>query len=313
MDDTIEKIGHYVIGAIYGLASGFLIISLDFQSLNPKETYLFLVITTLAGVLISSVILLRKKELLFIASKKVHDETVALITHEMRTGLTETGWAIDSILESYKGVLKEEDEKMLTDVIKSINTTVMHSVNLLDTSLMDIGKLVIALSWVNLTDVDETFRDILMRYKVAAELVGITLSHNIKLDRDRQVEVDMFRLRVTLENLLENSIQYTFGEVRQIEVNIHNDSTSLYMSIKDSGMGIPATEQKSIFTEFFRATNARNKISTGSGIGLSTCHRYIKAHHGKIRFESTEGVGTTFFITLPLKSSSNVADFLDQI
>jgi len=313
MDDTIEKIGHYVIGAICGLASGFLIISLDVQSLNPKETYLFLVITTLAGVLISSIILLRKKELLFIASKKVHDETVALITHEMRTGLTETGWAIDSILESYKGVLKEEDEKMLAGVIKSINTTVMHSVNLLDTSLMDIGKLVISLNWIKLAKVEEIFLDVLTRYRIAAGRAGIMLDYNVKLDKNRQVEVDMLRLRVTLENLLENSIQYTFGEVRQIGVEIHNDETQLFMSVRDTGMGIPAAEQKSIFTEFFRATNARRKISTGSGIGLSTCYRYIKAHHGKIRFESTEDVGTTFFITLPLKSSSNVADFLDQI
>jgi len=313
MDDTIEKIGHYVIGAICGLASGFLIISLDFQSLNPKETYLFLVITTLAGVLISSIILLRKKELLFIASKKVHDETVALITHEMRTGLTETGWAIDSILESYKGVLKEEDEKMLAGVIKSINTTVMHSVNLLDTSLMDIGKLVISLNWIKLAKVEEIFLDVLTRYRIAAGRAGIMLDYNVKLDKNRQVEVDMLRLRVTLENLLENSTQYTFGEVRQIGVEIHNDETQLFMSVRDTGMGIPAAEQKSIFTEFFRATNARRKISTGSGIGLSTCYRYIKAHHGKIRFESTEDVGTTFFITLPLKSSSNVADFLDQI
>lgn len=313
MNDTIEKVGYYVIGAICGLASGFIILSFDIKKFDARDGYFFVVITTLAGVLISSIILLRRKELLFIASKKIHDETVALITHETRTGLTETSWAIDSILEKYKGVLKDEDEKMLSGVIKSINTTVMHSVNLLDTSLMDIGRLTISLSWVKLSAVEELFQQVLMKYKAAAERVGITLNYNLKLDHARQVEVDTLRLRVTLENLLENSIQYTFGEIKKIDVDINNDKKNLYITVKDTGMGIPAAEQKSIFSEFFRATNARKKISTGSGIGLSTCYRYVKAHHGKIRFESTEGAGTTFFITLPLKTSADIDGLLNQI
>jgi signal transduction histidine kinase len=313
MDDAIEKIGFYVIGGICGLASGFLVLSFDIPYFDPNDDYFFLVITILAGILISSIILIRKKELLFIASKKAHDETVALITHEMRTGLTETGWAIEAIKENYKDVLKEEDEKMLTGVIKSINTTVMHSVNLLDTSLMDIGKLVISLKWVKLAEVDEMFGEVLSRYKMAAEREGVTLTSTIKLDHSKQAEVDMLRLRVTLENLLENSIQYTHGADRKIDVNIHNDGNALHLIVKDNGIGIPETEQKNIFSEFFRATNARKKISTGSGIGLSTCYRYVKAHRGTIRFDSQENAGTTFYISLPLKSAANVDDFLNKI
>jgi signal transduction histidine kinase len=314
MDDAIEKIGYYVIGAMCGLSVGFIILSLNVPFLQNKDPYLFQIITILAGILLSFNFLMYKKERMYIENKKIHNETVALITHEMRTGLTETGWAIEATLENYKGVLKEEDVKMLGGVLKSINTTVMHTVNLLDTSLMDIGKLSIALKWMKLSDVEDVFKESLNRYKVAAQKAGIVLTYNMNLDGGKQVEVDILRLRVTLENLLENSIQYASDDAdKKINVEARNDQSFLYITVKDNGIGIPDEEHKHIFSEFFRATNARKRIRTGSGIGLNMSYQCVKAHHGTITFESKEGEGTTFFITLPLKSAASLDEFLNNI
>lgn len=85
------------------------------------------------------------------------------------------------------------------------------------------------------------------------------------------------------------------------------------MKVTDTGMGIPIEEQENIFSAFFRASNARRKQSTGSGIGLHMCYQYVKVHHGTIRFESTEGKGTTFYITIPLKTSADVKEFMEKM
>jgi K+-sensing histidine kinase KdpD len=79
--------------------------------------------------------------------EELRNETVALITHEMRTALTSSGWTIESILKDYEDKIKDSDKKILSDLVKSNQTTVMHTVNLLDVSLSDIGKLAISLEW----------------------------------------------------------------------------------------------------------------------------------------------------------------------
>ncbi len=87
----------------------------------------------------------------------------------------------------------------------------------------------------------------------------------------------------------------------------------MLISVSDTGIGIPESEQEKIFGEFYRASNARVKLSSGSGIGLYTCAQYVQAHRGTIRFESKENVGTTFFITIPLKTIADVNEFLNKI
>ena len=73
--------------------------------------------------------------------------------------------------------------------------------------------------------------------------------------------------------------------------------------MRDSGIGISKEEQEKIFEKFFRAVNARKQDSVGSGLGLYTTRRMIEKHHGKIWFESQEGVGTTFYVEIPEKAT----------
>lgn len=313
MNETVEKIVIYALGGIAGIAAGLILINGNAPFRSFVEGHCLTIINILLGFLFASIFLQIRKEKLFDQTKKIRDETVALITHEMRTGLTATGWAIEVILDNYKDKLEEEHRKMLEDVTKSINTTVMHSVNLLDTSLLDIGKLVIALKWIKLGEIENTFVEILQKYKLGAKQKGIDLEWNIHLDKDRWVEVDSLRIKIMIENLLENALQYTVGAVRKITVTIENDAYDMKITVSDTGIGIPNAEKSKIFSEFFRASNARKVLSTGSGIGLHMCYQYTLAHHGKISFTSEENQGTTFHISLPLKTSANIDEFVTKI
>ncbi len=308
----IGKIASYILGAFGGFIVGDIAIRVI---ANPALfENMVLSISTLLGVIVSISIYTYRNEVHLRQNEITKDETVSLITHELKTALTSTGWAIQTVLDSDGDKITLENKKMLEQVGSSIHMTVLHAINLLDISRSKIGKFTISLEWVSLTQVGEIFKEIASKYSLGAKQKNLTLISNITLDNDLQVEVDIMRIRIILENLLENAIQYTeLGTRKEIRMDIINNETTLSIKISDTGIGIPDSDKSKIFTEFYRASNARKALSSGSGIGLYTCYTYVKAHKGEISFESKEGEGTTFTIVLPLKTTADVKKFLENI
>jgi signal transduction histidine kinase len=114
------------------------------------------------------------------------------------------------------------------------------------------------------------------------------------------ITLDQGKIRVVIQNLIENALKYsTRGE--SVIIAIKDTASEIQLSVKDQGIGIPQAQQEHIFEKFFRATNAKDKENVGSGLGLYTTRLIVEAHGGKLWFESTEGEGTTFFVTLPRK------------
>ncbi len=261
-----------------------------------------LIISALIGIIIYLIIVDHRRTDEIEKRNNTREKTVAFVTHEMRTSLTSTGWALQIILQNYGTKLLPVDKKMVEDLVESIRATVMHSVNLLDMSLVDIGKLSIHLEELGLETIHKNLTEIIQKYTYGAREKSINLTSDIQLDHSRQACVDLMRLRIVIENLLENAIQYVKREIKDIHISVKNTETDISIIVSDTGIGIPKEEQDQIFNEFYRATNAMRESSKGSGIGLFMCQQYIKAHNGTIRFESKENEGTTFFITIPLKA-----------
>src|SRR5690554_2248763 len=103
-------------------------------------------------------------------------------------------------------------------------------------------------------------------------------------------------LKNTILNLLSNAVKYSPNN-SEIIVFLENLSKGVRIAIQDFGMGIPEKDQKNLFTRFYRAGNVTNV--EGTGLGLNIVLRYLDLLNGKISFESKEGEGTIFFITLP--------------
>jgi signal transduction histidine kinase len=115
------------------------------------------------------------------------------------------------------------------------------------------------------------------------------------------VSVDKEQLRIAIENLVENAMNYTNEDgLVEVYAKLDQATKSVKVSVKDSGIGIPAEQQDRIFTKFYRSSNALRKETSGSGLGLFVTRNIIESHGGKIWFESQEGKGTTFFFTLPV-------------
>lgn len=104
-------------------------------------------------------------------------------------------------------------------------------------------------------------------------------------------------------NLLTNAIKYT-SKNGLVSLKISKTKTGIISTISDTGIGIPKKDQKKIFSRFFRAENAGEKVTDGNGLGLYLVKSIIDVLNGKINFKSEEGIGSTFTFWLPIKNVS---------
>jgi two-component system phosphate regulon sensor histidine kinase PhoR len=95
-----------------------------------------------------------------------------------------------------------------------------------------------------------------------------------------------------------NAIAYNRDGGR-VRVEVSHDNGCAVLTVADTGVGIAADEQSSVFTRFFRADKARTREAGGSGLGLAICKSIVDAHHGEIAFTSRPNEGTSFTVRLP--------------
>ena len=136
------------------------------------------------------------------------------------------------------------------------------------------------------------------RFTQEANAEGITLRSNVQTE-DTLIMATPDGLSRIFGNLIGNAIKYTTvgGEV-QVNVNCHG--TYVNIDICDDGIGIPEDDLPRIWDEFFRSRKVRGTEIAGTGLGLSIVRELVTSFNGMIGVESTEGIGTTFSITLPL-------------
>ncbi len=111
------------------------------------------------------------------------------------------------------------------------------------------------------------------------------------------VDLDPHRFRHVMDNLVSNALKYS-GD--QVVVHVYKDGDRGIIEVSDRGIGIPEAEQDVLFTRFGRASNARDKGITGSGIGLYVARKIVEVHRGTISVRSKENEGSTFIVSLPL-------------
>ena len=112
------------------------------------------------------------------------------------------------------------------------------------------------------------------------------------------VSADMGKLRQAVENLLSNALRYT-DKGGKVILSLKSMSSNVEITVKDSGIGISKSDLPNIFERFYRADKSRARVSGGMGIGLAIAKAIVEGHGGTISAESTEGIGSTFVITLP--------------
>ena len=115
--------------------------------------------------------------------------------------------------------------------------------------------------------------------------------------KDYYVYADRIKIEQVIYNLLDNAIKFSHND-SSIQLDIHDKNDKIFISIKDTGIGIPKESISKIWDRFYKTDLSRGKDKTGTGLGLSITKEIINAHDENINVISTEGVGTEFIFTL---------------
>jgi signal transduction histidine kinase len=171
--------------------------------------------------------------------------------------------------------------------------------DLLDISRLERGKLAMTPIPV---DLGELTRSVLAETAVLVQAKG----HRVSVTGDADasaVLADPQLLRQVVVNLVSNAIKYT-PEGGTIEVRLEPDGPAHRWSIRDSGIGVPASAQPKLFEKFYRAENVTTLETEGTGLGLYLVRLIMEQLGGRVWCESEEGAGATFRFTLPRAESA---------
>ncbi len=232
-------------------------------------------------------------------AERLKDEFIGIAAHELRTPLAVIkGFAQMLISQTARGngpTLAEWQAEAIQDIDQATSRLVELTEDLLDVTRLQAGRLELN---PEPTDLVALARRIIARFQVTTEKHAISLRSACE---HIVVEADPRRIEQVVSNLLNNAIKYS-PEGGEIAVTLKEDEQagSAILSVRDSGIGIPAGQQGRIFSRFTRADNARDSNISGTGLGLYLSHELVERHNGRIWFESVEGQGSTFYVSLPL-------------
>lgn len=236
-------------------------------------------------------------------------EFVSIAAHQLRTPLSAIKWTMTMLLDGDLGELNE-GQKELVDKTYLSNERMVYLINdLLNVTRIEEGKYLYKPSLAQIEDIIdqlvENHSPILKKKKI-----------NLKIEKSKvkipTTAVDLEKITLAIENLLDNAIKYT-PEGGNIFITLEKKEKDIFISIQDTGVGIPKDQQPRLFSKFFRAANVVRMETEGSGLGLFICKNIIEAHGGTIGFTSEEGKGSTFYFNLPIKTIREFEDFTKKL
>ena len=234
-------------------------------------------------------------------AQNLKNDFISSVSHELRTPLTAIrGWG-----ETAKMSLGTDEELVRRGLDVVLNEADRLSglvEELLDFSRIESGRLSVVSQPLNISQLLSESADM---YTELARQQGIELIFT-RPSEELQVMGEADRLKQVFINIIENAVKYTESGGQVLINQLHEEGCARIV-VSDTGVGIPAQDIDRVKEKFYKA----NKVVRGSGIGLAVADEIIKQHHGLLFIESTEGVGTTATIVLPLYEPEPIPEAAD--
>ncbi|MCD4806535.1 MAG: transporter substrate-binding domain-containing protein [Methanococcoides sp.] len=248
-----------------------------------------------------------RKKAEYILQEKIKAETMNLekskflanMSHELRTPLNAVIGFSEMLLLGTFGTLNDKQTKYANN-INSSGKHLLDVINdILDLSKIEAGRMVLHPKEF---DVSSMIEEVNMLVAPIAEKKSINIATDIA-DNSIVVEADKTKFKQILYNLLSNSLKFT-PDNGTIVVSANVKDELLYVSVKDSGMGIAKEDIGAIFSPFRQLEEMSSKVQQGTGLGLTLVKRFVEMHGGEIWVDSEVGKGSTFTFTIPLLITS---------
>lgn len=273
----------------------FFYIPLWVDAMQEESVWLSFGALILYAVIILAIVGITLRIIVLRKQRKESDEKIRFFintAHDIRTPLTLIKAPLEEIIEREQ--LTDTGQSNLQTALRNVNALLRLTNNLINFERADTysGNLYVAEYELN-TYMEETID----AFRSYANIKHIDLTYesnfrylNVWLDKDKMDSI--------LKNILSNAVKYT-PEGGRVHISVLETEDNWSIEVKDTGIGIPAAEQKKLFKMHFRGSNAVNSKITGSGIGLLLVGKLVRLHKGKLSFSSTEGKGFCINITFP--------------
>jgi len=232
--------------------------------------------------------------------QQIRAEFIDNLSHELRTPLTTVSLLAETLSREAESAGDAIPPRM-RDRIGKIEEETGHLVQmvneLLDLSRIESGPPLALLDEVDPVRLANSTAD---RLRLFAERQGVRLAVDAP-EPVPWVRGDEDRLGQVLLNLLHNAVKFS-PDGGDVTIRVRPVEDVVAIAVEDHGMGVPAGVQSRIFERFYKVDRARVR-GGGTGLGLSIARHIVEAHGGRIRFESVEGQGSTFFVELPAPGS----------
>lgn len=239
----------------------------------------------------------QRQELQAIDEQK--DEFISITSHELKNPMASIKGYADLMLRRSAKNPDDPNRKGLEIISQQVSRMTKLLDQLLDVSRIGMNRLQIERRPADLAAVAR---------RVVDELRATTEDHELRLELHNTPLIGLFdetRIGQAIGNLLSNAIKYSpNGGVIRVRVSgrVNDGQREALIAVSDQGIGIPLADRAHLFERFFRASNADASFP-GMGLGLFITRGLVARNGGRIWVESTEGEGTTFYITLPLEQS----------
>jgi len=222
--------------------------------------------------------------------KRIKSEFITNLSHEIRTPLTAIKGYLEAIEEP--NINKEDRKKFLKIVRENIDrlTNIVSDLLLLSDVERQERKLK-----TEKIDLNELASEVILLFRRTAENKGIQLEFSPS--KIPEYYGDRFLLQQLFINLVSNAVRFT--EKGRVEVGIDFENEKFYITVSDTGIGIPSDDIPRIFERFYTVDKSRSRTQGGTGLGLSIVKHIVQLHQGEIKVESKLREGSKFTVILP--------------
>jgi PAS domain S-box-containing protein len=229
-------------------------------------------------------------------------------SHELRTPVASIKGYIQMLLKHTLGDITEEQKKALEVTLRNTNRLDALIEDILDISRLESGTMKFIREK---TDVTKMINEVAETMQTSADVKRIKINSDIQKEIP-ELMIDRERIKQVLTNLIDNAIKFS-PDGSMIVIKVRKGKEDIVFEVQDFGRGIPKNKLHKIFERFYQVDSGTDRKYGGIGLGLTISKKIIDTYGGQIWVDSTVGKGSSFNFSLPLLSTKNTEDDLEEI